>query len=82
MTSVIATTRSPLQASISSVGVQFMAFICKENGASLGASYEDNDSKSSISSLMVPKWNSRSRGDEFAAYVVPDDATADIVSAI
>ena len=44
--------------------------------------YEDNDSGSSISSSMVTERKIRSRGDESAPYVVPDDATADILSAI
>ena len=48
----------------------------------LGALYEDSDSGSSISSAMVAKRNSRSPGDDSAAYIVPDDATADILSAI
>jgi len=34
MTSVIVTTRSPLQGLISSAGSQFVAFICKGRGAS------------------------------------------------
>ena len=68
-------------ASISSASGQFMAFICKERGAS-GSPYEDNDFGSSISSSIVAERNSRSRGDESVAYVVPDDATADILSAI
>ena len=48
----------------------------------LGAPYEDNDSGSSISSSMVAERNSRSPGDDFVAYVVTDNATVDILSAI
>jgi hypothetical protein len=48
----------------------------------LGAPYEDNDSGSSISSSMVAERDSRSSGDGSATYVVPDDATVDILSAI
>jgi hypothetical protein len=44
--------------------------------------YEESDSGSSISSLMVAERKLRSRGDESTSYVVPDDATADILSAI
>jgi hypothetical protein len=80
MTSVIATTRSPLQASISSADGQFMVFICK--GVLLGDPCKDNDSGSSISSSMVAERILRSKGDESATYVVPDDVIADILSAI
>jgi hypothetical protein len=79
MTSVFATSRSPLQASISSAGVQFVVFICK--GVLLGAPNEDIYSGSSISSSMVTK-RSIFGGDEFASYVVPDKATSDIFSSI
>jgi hypothetical protein len=48
----------------------------------LGAPYEDSDSGSSISSSMVADRNSRSLGDDSTAYVVSDDATADILSTI
>jgi len=48
----------------------------------LGAPYEDNDSGSSISSSMVAERNSRSPGDDSAAYVIPDDAIVDILSVI
>jgi hypothetical protein len=48
----------------------------------LGAQYEDSDSGSSISSSMIAKRNSRSLGDDSAAYVVPDDAIVDILSVI
>ena len=58
-----------------------MAFISK-GGVLLAVPYEDNDSGSSISSSMVAERNSRSPGDDSATYVVPDDATADIFSAI
>jgi hypothetical protein len=51
-------------------------------GVLLGAPYEDSDFGSSISSSMVAERNSRSLGDDSAAYVVPDDATADILSTI
>jgi hypothetical protein len=51
-------------------------------GVLLGATDEDNNSGSSISSSMVVERNSRSRGDESAAYVVLDDATSDILSTI
>jgi hypothetical protein len=64
-------------------GGQFMAFVCKGRGASRRP-YKDNDSGSSISSSIsiVVERNSRSPGDDSAAYVVPDDATANILSAI
>ena len=54
MTSVIATTRSLLQASISSADSQFVAFMCKGMGASRSP-YKDSDSGSSISSSMVAR---------------------------
>ena len=78
MTSMIDTTRSSLQTSISSVGGQFVAFICNESGASVSP-YKDNDSGSSISSSMVAERKSRSRGDEYASCIVPEDATTDIL---
>jgi hypothetical protein len=78
MTSMIVTTRLPLQASISSVRGQFVTFICKGKSAS-GIPYEDNDSRSSISSSMITERISKSPG---AAYAVPDNATVDILSAI
>ena len=65
------------QASISSIGGQFVAFICKGRGTSR-SSYEDSDSLSS----MVTERNSRTLGDDSVAYVVPDDATTDILSSI
>jgi hypothetical protein len=41
-------------AGVDFIGIgQFVVFICKGSGASLGASYKDNDSRSSISSSMV-----------------------------
>ena len=58
-----------------------MAFTCKGRGVSRNP-YEDNDNGSSISSSMVIERKSRSRGDKSASYVVLDDATADILSAI
>jgi hypothetical protein len=56
-----------------------MVFICNGRGASgrgvlLGAPYEDNDFRSSISSSMVAERNLRSSGDDSIAYVVPGDA--------
>jgi hypothetical protein len=45
----------------------------------LGAPYEDSDTGSSISSSMVAERKSRSQGDESASYVIPIDATADIL---
>jgi hypothetical protein len=48
----------------------------------LGALYEDSDSRSLISSSMVAERDSRSSGNGSAAYVVPDDATVDILLAI
>jgi hypothetical protein len=59
-----------------------VAFICKWRGASGSPPYEDSDSGSSISSSMAANRNSRSPGDDSAAYVVPDNATANILSAI
>jgi hypothetical protein len=81
MTSVIATTRTPLQASISLADSQFVAFICKGRSAS-GSLYEDSNSRSSISLSMVSKRKSRSQGNESASYVVANDVTAGILSAI
>jgi hypothetical protein len=51
-------------------------------GVLLGDLCEDNDSGSSISSSMVAERISRSEGDESTIYVVSDDATANILSAI
>jgi hypothetical protein len=48
----------------------------------LGAPYEDNDLGSSISSSMAAERKSRSRGDDSASYVIPDDVTTDILLAI
>ena len=48
----------------------------------LGASNGDSYFGSSISSSMVAKRESRLEGDMSASYVVPDDATADILSSI
>jgi hypothetical protein len=81
MTLVIATMRSSLQASTSSVGNQFVPFIYKRRDA-FGSPYEDSNSRSSISSSMVVERKSRSRGNESASYVVPDDAITYILSAI
>jgi hypothetical protein len=81
MTSMIATTRSPLQALTSSAASQFVAFIYKGRGASRSP-YEDKDSGSLISLSMVAERISMSQGDESASYVVPDDATIDILLAI
>ena len=67
MTSVIAMTRSPLQASISSTGGQFVAFICKGRGTSR-SSYEDSDSLSS----MVTERNSRTLGDDSVSIAIAD----------
>jgi len=60
-----------------------VAFVCKGRGASRSP-YKDNDSGSSISPSIsiVAERNSRSPGDDSAAYVVPDDATVDILSTI
>jgi hypothetical protein len=52
----------------------FMAFICKGRSASVSP-YEDSNSRSSISLSMVSERKSRSRGDESASYVIPDNAT-------
>ena len=51
-------------------------------GVLLGAPYEDNDSGSSISSSVVAERKSSFEGDKSASYVISDDATADILSAI
>ena len=51
-------------------------------GVILGAPYENNDSGSSISSSVVAKRKSSFEGDKSASYVIPDDATADILSTI
>ena len=73
MTLVIVTTRSPLQGSISSAGGQLWSLSAREE-VLLGASNGD--------SSMVAKRESRLEGDMSASYVVPDDATADILSSI
>ena len=65
----------------SSAGGQFVAIICKGRGSSR-APYKDNDSGSSISSLVVAERKPSFEGDKSASYVIPDDATADILSAI
>ena len=81
MTSMIAMTRSPLQASLSSAGGQVVAIICKGRGASRRPN-EDSYSWSSISSSLVTERNSRLEGDESASYATPDNATIDILSSI
>jgi hypothetical protein len=48
----------------------------------LGAPNEDNYFGSSISSSMIAESKSRFGCDEFASYVVPDDATLNILSSI
>jgi len=48
----------------------------------LGTSNRDSYFGSSISSSMVAKRESRLEGDVSASYVVPVDATADILSSI
>ena len=58
-----------------------MTFISKGRDVS-GTSNEDSYSASSISSSMVTERKSSSRGNDSASYVVPDDATVDILSAI
>ena len=70
-----------LGALILSAGGQFVAFICRGRGA-FGSPYEDNDFGSLISSSMVVERKSRSRGDDSSSYVVPNDATVDILLAI
>ena len=78
ITSVIVTTKSPLQASISSACGQFVAFICKGRVFSRSP-YEYSDSGASISSSMVAESKS---GDESVFYAVFDDAIVDILSTI
>jgi len=51
-------------------------------GVLQGTSNGDSYFRSSISSSMVAKRESRLEGDVSASYVVPDDATADILSSI
>ena len=51
-------------------------------GVLLGTPSEDSDSGSSISPSVVTERKSRFDGDKSASYVIPDDATADILSAI
>ena len=79
MTSVIATTRSRRQFHRQTANLRPFS---TRGGVLLEAPYEDNDSGSSISSSMVVERIARSLGDDSATYVVPDDATADILSAI
>ena len=81
MTSVIVTTRSPLQGSISSADGQLWPLSAREE-VLLGASNGDSYFGSSISSSMVAKRESRLEGDVSASYIVPDDATVDILSSI
>ena len=79
--SAIATIRSALQALIHRQVVNLWPLSTREE-VHLGSPYEDSDSGSSISSLMVAERNSRSPGDDSAAYAVPNDVTVDILSAI
>ena len=51
-------------------------------GVLQGASNGDSYFGSSISSSMVAKRESRLEGDVSASYIVPDDATVDILSSI
>jgi hypothetical protein len=51
-------------------------------GVLLGAPYEDNDSRSLISTSLVVERNSSSLGDDSATYVVSDDVIVDILLAI
>ena len=51
-------------------------------GVLLGAPYEDNDSGSTISPSVVAERKPSFEGDKSASYVISDDATADILSAI
>ena len=81
MTSVITMTRSSLQASISIAGGQLWPLSAR-GGVLLGAPYEDDDSGSTISSSVVAERRSSFEGDKSTSYVIPDDATADILSAI
>ena len=81
MTSVIVTTRSPLQGSISLAGGQLWSLSAREE-VLLGTSNRDSNFGSSISLSMVAKRESRLEGDVSAFYIVPDDATVDILSSI
>jgi len=56
--------------------------VVTRGGVLLGAPYEDNDSGSTISSSVAAERKSSYEGDKSASYVIPDDATADILSAI
>ena len=73
MTSIIDTTRSPLQALISSTGGQVVAIICKRRDAS-GQPNEDSYFGSSISLSLVTERKSRFEGDESTSYADPNDA--------
>jgi hypothetical protein len=79
MTLVIATMRSLLQTSISSVEGQFVALSARGGGVLLSDPNKDTYSGSLISSLMVTERKSRFKDNEYASYVVPDDAIIDIL---
>jgi hypothetical protein len=51
-------------------------------GVLLGAPNEDSEFGSSISSSMAVESKLRSQGDKSASYIVPDDATVDILSSM
>ena len=80
MTSVFATTISPLLASISSADDQFVASAGRV--VLLGTPNMDSYSGSWIPSSMVAERKSRIEGDEFVSYTMSDDATVDILSLI
>jgi hypothetical protein len=54
--------------------------IMQGKGVLLGTPNKDSYSGTSISSLMVTERKSSIGGNESASYVVPDDATVDILS--
>jgi hypothetical protein len=86
MTSVITTMKSSLQASISSLDSQFVAFICKGRRGSRTRRTRSPPRGQwlRVIDLIVDGRGEKlkAQGDESASYVLPDDATADILSAI
>jgi hypothetical protein len=54
--------------------------IMQGKGVLLGTPNADSYSGTSISSSMVTERKSSIGGNEYASYVVPDDATVDILS--
>ena len=63
-------------------GLPILWPLSARGGVLLGAPNEDSDFGSSISSSMAAERKSRPQDDKSASYVVPDDASVDILSSI